>query len=101
MLPLAFVATRAVASVAAATLPRFLSWLAKFATRIVARRLDVPEIVVHGICLYIAAYVSEVERNASLVCPIRVFHDLRRNRSAAASRSSSPHRRAKPETRAA
>ena len=101
MLPLTLVATRAVTSFAAATLPRFLSWLAKLATRIVARRLDVPEIVVHGICLYIAAYVSEVERNASLVCPIRVFHDLRRNRSAATGQSSSPYRRAKPETRAA
>lgn len=66
-----------------------VSWLARFATRVVARRLDVPEIVVHGICLYVAAYVSEVERNASLVCPLRVFHDLRRNRRAHGTRPSS------------
>ena len=97
MLPLTFVVTRAAAFVVADALP----WLAKFATRLVARRLDVPEIVVHGICLYVAAYVAEVERKASLVCPLRVFLDLRRNRSAAPNRSSSPHRRAKPETRAA
>lgn len=66
-----------------------VSWLAKFATRAVARRLDVPEIVVHGICLYVAAYIGEVERNASLVCPRRVFHDLRRNRLPPATGSSS------------
>ena len=76
MLPLTFVATRAVAIAASRVLP----WLAAFATRVVARRLDVPEIVVHGICLYVAAYIGEVERNASLVCPVRVFHDLRRHR---------------------
>ena len=97
MLPLTFVAARAAAFIAADALP----WLAKLATRLVARRLDVPEIVVHGICLYVAAYVAEVERNASLVCPLRVLLDLRRNRSAAPSRSSSSHRCAKPETRAA
>ena len=97
MLPLTFVAARAAAFIAADALP----WLAKLATRLVARRLDVPEIVVHGICLYVAAYVAEVERNASLVCPFRVLLDLRRNRSAAPSRSSSSHRCAKPETRAA
>lgn len=56
-----------------------LDWLVRFGTRIVARRLDVPEIVVHAICLYVAAYVSEVERNAALVCPIRVFKELRRH----------------------
>jgi hypothetical protein len=77
LLSLTFVVTRAA------------PWLAKFATRLVARRLDVPEIVVHGICLYVAAYVGEVERNASLVCPMRVFHDLRRNRPASIRRSSS------------
>ena len=92
MLPLTFVAARAAAFIAADALP----WLAKLATRLVARRLDVPEIVVHGICLYVAAYVAEVERNASLVCPLRVLLDLRRNRSAAPSRSSSSHRCAKP-----
>src|SRR4051794_16425064 len=97
MLPLTFVAARAAAFIAADALP----WLAKLATRLVARRLDVPEIVMHGICLYVAAYVAEVERNASLVCPLRVLLDLRRNRSAAPSRSSSSHRCAKPETRAA
>lgn len=64
-------------------------WLARFATRVVARRLDVPESVVHGICLYVAAYIGEVERNASLVCPRRVFHDLRRNRPPRGSGSSS------------
>jgi hypothetical protein len=85
LLPLTFVATRAAASV----ISDAASWLAKLATWIVARRLDVPEIVVHGICLYVAAYVSEVERNASLVCPMRVFHDLRRNRLASTRRSSS------------
>jgi hypothetical protein len=91
MLPLTFTATRAVVTVASDVLP----WLAKFATRLVARRLDVPEIVVHGICLYVAAYVGEVERNASLVCPLRVFLDLRGNRLAARDRSSSspsPHK---------
>jgi hypothetical protein len=91
MLPLTFTATRAVAIIASDVLP----WLAKFATRLVARRLDVPEIVVHGICLYVAAYVGEVERNASLVCPLRVFLDLRGNRLAARDRSSSspsPHK---------
>lgn len=85
LLPLTFVVTRAAAFIISDAAP----WLAKFATRIVARRLDVPEIVVHGICLYVAAYVSEVERNASLVCPMRVFHDLRRNRLAPSRRSSS------------
>jgi hypothetical protein len=91
MLPLTFVATRAVATIISDVLP----WLARFATRLVARRLDVPEIVVHGICLYVAAYVSEVKRNASLVCPVRVFLDLRGNRLAARERSSSspsPHK---------
>ena len=53
------------------------AWLVQFATRIVARRLDVPEIVVHAIGLYIAAYISEVERHATIVCPIRVFRELR------------------------
>lgn len=66
-----------------------VSWLAGFATRVVARRLDVPEIVVHGICLYFAACIGEVERNASLVCPRRVLHDLRRNRLPPATGSSS------------
>lgn len=46
-----------------------VSWLTRFATRVVARRLDVPENVVQGICLYVAAYIGEVGRNASLVCP--------------------------------
>lgn len=76
MLPLTVVATRALAVAASRVLP----WLAAFATRVIARRLDVPEIVVHGICLYVTAYIGEVERNASLVCPVRVFHDLRRHR---------------------
>ncbi len=66
-----------------------VSWLAKFAVRAAVRRLDVPEIVVHGICLHVAAYISEVERNASLVCPLRVFHDLRRHRRAHGTRPSS------------
>jgi hypothetical protein len=96
MLVLTLAATRAVAFMAHEAGP----WLAGFATRLIARRLDVPEIVVHGICLYVAAYVSEVERNAALVCPVRVFLDLRRNRSAPASRPSSSHRAA-GETRAA
>lgn len=85
LLPLTFAVTRAIAFVVGDAAP----WLAKFATRVVARRLDVPEVVVHGICLYVAAYVGEVERNASLVCPMRVFHDLRRHRPASAVRSSS------------
>jgi hypothetical protein len=85
MLPLTFVATRAIAFTAGHVVP----WLAAFATRIVARRLDVPEIVVHGICLYVTAYIGEVERNASLVCPVRVFHDLRRHRRPHARASSS------------
>ena len=85
MLPLTFVAARSLASAASATWP----WLTTFATRLIARRLDVPEIVVHAICLYVAAYVSEVERCASLVCPLRVFFDLRRNRAKAQPSSSS------------
>ena len=98
MLPLTFVATRAIGSMVSNVL---LPWLAKFATRLVARRLDVPEIVVHGICLYVAAYVSEVERHASLVCPLRVFLDLRGNRFEPSARSSSARRCAKPNTHAA
>lgn len=74
MLPLTLAATRALASIAARAGP----WLVQFATRLVARRLDVPEVVLHGICLYAAAYVSEVERHARLVCPMRVLLDLRR-----------------------
>ena len=97
MLPLTFAATRAIASMASTACP----WVLKFATRLVARRLDVPEIVVHGICLYVAAYVAAVERNAALVCPIRVFLDLRRNRSASQTRASSSRRKAHTETRAA
>jgi hypothetical protein len=97
MLPLTFVASRAIAALASTAWP----WLLRFATRLIARRLDVPEIVVHGICLYVAAYVAEVERNAALVCPIRVFHDLRRNRSAAKTRTSSSCRKASAETHAA
>jgi hypothetical protein len=89
MLPLTFVITRALALMAADATPRAVAWLAAFGTRCMARRLGVPEIVVHGICLYLAAYASEVERNASLVCPVRVFHDLRRNRPAHLARSSS------------
>jgi hypothetical protein len=96
MLALTLVATRAIATLVS----RASAWLLQFATRLIARRLDVPEIVVHGIGLYVAAYVAEVERNASLVCPIRVFHDLRRNRSAAAKRASSSCHRANAETRA-
>lgn len=97
MLPLAFAATRAIVSVVSRTWP----WLLQLATRLIARRLDVPEIAVHGICLYVTAYVAEVERNAALVCPIRVFLDLRRNRSAAQTRASSSRRKANAETRAA
>jgi hypothetical protein len=85
MLPLTFVVTRAAAFMVSNALP----WFAALATRVMARRLDVPEIVVHGICLYLAAYVAEVERNAALVCPMRVFHDLRRNRPAHRPKSSS------------
>ena len=85
MLPLTFVAARAAAFLVCDALP----WLAAFATRLVARRLDVPEMVVHGICLYVAAYVGEVERNARLVCPVRVFNDLRRHRLAYPRSSSS------------
>jgi hypothetical protein len=80
LLPLTFIVTRAAAVMASDTVAGAISWVARFATRFVARRLDVPEIVVHGICLYVAAYIGEVERNASLVCPLRVFHDLRRHR---------------------
>ncbi len=54
-----------------------MAWVVQFGTRVVARRLDVPEIVVHAICLYVAAYVSEVERHATIVCPLRVFRELR------------------------
>ena len=93
LVPLTLAVSRAVTSAVSDALP----WLAAFATRCVARRLDVPEIVVHGICLYIAAYVSEVERNASLVCPMRVFRDLRRHRLP----SRAPSRRRKVETNAA
>jgi hypothetical protein len=97
MLPLTFLATRALAVVISDVLP----WLAKLATRLVARRLDVPEIVVHGICLYVVAYASEVERHARPVCPIRVFLDLRGNRMAASERSSSSPSPHNTETRAA
>lgn len=79
MIPLALMIA---CPLAAIPVPDALSWLAKFGTRVVARRLDVPEIVVHAICLYVAAYIGEVERNASLVCPIRVFRELRRGRPA-------------------
>lgn len=65
------------------------AWLVQFATRIVARRLDVPEIVVHAIGLYIAAYISEVERHATIVCPIRVFRELRQRE--ASKRVDAPH----------
>jgi hypothetical protein len=90
MLPLTFAATRAIATLVSDA----SVWLVQFATRLIARRLDVPEIVVHGICLYVAAYVAAVERNAALVCPIRVFLDLRRNRSASRKRASSSRHRA-------
>ena len=97
MLPLTLVATRAIASLVSSA----WRWMLQFGTRLIARRLDVPEVVVHGICLYVAAYVAEVERNASLVCPIRVFLDLRRNRSAAQARASSSRRKTGAETPAA
>jgi hypothetical protein len=96
MLVLTLAGNRAVTFMARDAAP----WLARFAARLIARRLDVPEIVVHGICLYVAAYVSEVERNAALACPVRVFLDLRRNRSAPGCRPSSSQPPA-PETRAA
>lgn len=97
MLALTFVATRAAAAIMSGLLP----WLGNLATRLVARRLDVPEIVVHGICLYVAAYIGEVRRHARLVCPVKVFLDLRRNRSAARTPSSSSRRRTHTGTRAA
>lgn len=65
------------------------AWLVRFGTRIVARRLDVPEIVVHAIGLYIAAYIGEVERHAAIVCPIRVFRELRQRETA--KRATTPH----------
>ena len=73
MIPLALIA-RPLTAIPVADVT---AWLVQFATRIVARRLDVPEIVVHAIGLYIAAYISEVQRHATIVCPIRVFRELR------------------------
>jgi hypothetical protein len=82
MIPLALIARPfAALPVADAT-----AWLVQFGTRIIARRLDVPEIVVHAIGLYIAAYISE--RHATIVCPIRVFRELRQRQ---ASRRLEPH----------
>lgn len=85
MIPLALIAHPfAALPVADAT-----AWLVQFGTRIIARRLDVPEIVVHAIGLYIAAYISEVERHATIVCPIRVFRELRQRQ--ASRRLDAPH----------
>lgn len=78
MIPLALIA-RPLTAIPVADVT---AWLVQFATRIVARRLDVPEIVVHAIGLYIAAYISEVERHATIVCPVRVFRELRRSQTA-------------------
>jgi hypothetical protein len=89
MIPLALMLARPLASI---PVTNAMSWLARFGTRVLARRLDVPEIVVHAICIYVAAYVSEVERNATLVCPIRVFRELRRNRTTHRTTTSAQHR---------
>lgn len=74
MIPLALMIARPLTAIPVADA---MSWLVQFSTRIVARRLDVPEVVVHAICLYVAAYIGEVERHATIVCPIRVFRELR------------------------
>lgn len=84
MIPLALIAR----PLAALPVADATAWLVQFGTRIIARRLDVPEIVVHAIGLYIAAYISEVERQATIVCPIRVFRELRQRQTS--QRSNAP-----------
>lgn len=86
MIPLALIA-RPLTAIPVADVA---AWLVQFGTRIVARRLDVPEIVVHAIGLYIAAYISEVERHATIVCPIRVFRELRQRQ--ASEHANTPHK---------
>ncbi|OQW55162.1 MAG: hypothetical protein A4S14_13725 [Proteobacteria bacterium SG_bin9] len=62
---------------ARSTLAMETQWLVRLALRSVARSLNVPESVAAQIAAFAVAYVSEVERKSALVCPRRVWRELR------------------------
>lgn len=63
-------------SFARTTLAMEARWLVRLALRSMARSLNIPESVAAQIAAFAAAYVSEVERKAALVCPRRVWREL-------------------------
>ncbi len=75
MMMLAIVLTRA------ATGPRIVmaaNWLVNFATRALAGSLNMPETVFVNTCTFAVAYAEAVEQRATLVCPLRLWRELRR-----------------------
>lgn len=63
-------------SYARSTLAMEARWLFRLALRSMARSLNVPESVAAQIAAFAVAYVSEVERKATLVCPRRVWREI-------------------------
>lgn len=73
----------AIALTRAATSPRIVTaanWLVNFATRALAGSLNMPETVLVSTCAFAIAYVEAVEQRATLVCPLRLWREMRRAR---------------------
>jgi len=56
------------------------SWLANFATRALTGSLNMPETVLVSTCAFAVAYVEAVEQRTTLVCPLRLWREMRRQR---------------------
>lgn len=59
---------------------RAVYWCGKLATRMLAGSLNVPEALVQHTGAFAVAYVEAVEQRATLVCPIRLWRDLKGRR---------------------
>lgn len=60
------------------TVTRTARWCLRLATRALAGSFNVPEALVVHTGAFAVAYVEAVERRATLVCPMKLWRDLKR-----------------------
>jgi hypothetical protein len=73
----------AIALYRAATRPAVIaaaSWASGVIVRALAGSFNMPEAVLLNTCAFAVAYVEAVERRATLVCPLKLWREMRSRR---------------------
>ena len=55
-----------------------VSWASGLIVRALAGSLNMPEAVLVNTCAFAVAYVEAVEQRATLVCPLKLWREMRR-----------------------